>query len=132
MAEAIPPRDALKATGELRDNVAIPEQHPIQRLATRDQLGAVLGEDDAVDQGIDCGVLDAGKVARSGPVRRIRPKEVALLVARRQRLSPHSGGNVEVETAYAILVLDAIDGANVHRDAEPLQIWLVEKSAALV
>src|SRR4051794_20368405 len=104
MAEAVPVRGALESGGELWNNVAIPEQHPVQCLATGDQFGAVLGEDDAVDQGVDGRIFDSGKVARTGPIRGLRAEEVALLVARRQRLPPYSGGNVEVETAYAILV----------------------------
>ena len=63
MAEAVPARGALKSTGKLRDDVAIPEQYPVQRLATRDQFGAILCEDDTVYQGVDRGILDAWKVA---------------------------------------------------------------------
>ena len=84
MAEAIPARGALKSGGELRDDVAIPEQYPIQRLATRNQFGAILGEDDTVDQGIDRRIFDAGKISRTGPIRRLRPEEIALLVAWRK------------------------------------------------
>jgi len=130
--KTIPARGALKSAGKLRHNVAIPEQYPIQRLAARNQFGAILGEDDAVDQGVDRGILDAGKVARTGPVRRLRSEEIALLVAGRKRLRPPIGGDIEVETAQAILVLDTIDGPNIHGDAEPLKIRLVEKQAALV
>src|SRR5258708_39712960 len=131
MAEPIPARGTLKSGSELRDNIAIPEQYPIQRLASRDQFGAVLGEDDTVYQGVDGGIFDAGKVARTGPIRRLRPEKVALLVARRQRLSPYSGGDIEVETAQAILVLHAIDAANIHGHADPLQIWLVAKNTLI-
>src|SRR6266852_2805425 len=131
-AEAVPARGALKSAGELRDKIAIPEQYPIQGLASRDQFGAVFCEDDTVYQGVDCGIFDAGKVARTGPVRRLRPEKVALLVARRQRLSPYRGGDIEVETAQTILILYTIDGANIHGHAEPLQIWLVKKQAPLV
>ena len=62
MAEPIPARGALKSAGELRNNVAIPEQYPIQRLAACDQFGAIFCEDDTVYQGVDGGIFDAGKV----------------------------------------------------------------------
>src|SRR5258708_36050605 len=99
MTEAIPARIALKAVIVLRDAVEIPEQYPVHRLAGGDLFGTVSGEDDAVDQGIDRGILDAAHVARTGPIRRLGAEPVALFVARRQRLSPHRGGDIEVEIA---------------------------------
>src|ERR1700722_8095113 len=86
MAEAVPARIALKSVGELRNDVAVPQQHPVHRLATRGELGVVLGVNDAIDQGIDRGILDAGNVAASGPIRRLRAEEIALFIARRHRL----------------------------------------------
>src|SRR5436190_28689 len=100
-AEAIPACVAVIAEGKLRNAVEVPEQHAVHRLAGGHLLAAVLGEDYALDQGIDRGVLDAADIARTGPVRRFRAEPVALLVAGRQRLSPDRGGDVEVETAQA-------------------------------
>src|SRR5262249_18519001 len=56
-AEAIPARGALESRGELRNDVAVPEQHAVQRLAAGNQICAILGKDDAIDQGIDGRVL---------------------------------------------------------------------------
>src|SRR5262249_5582157 len=90
------------------------------------------GKDDAIDQGIDGRVLDARTVARTGTVGGVRSEEIALLVARRQRLSPYGRGDVEVETAQAILVLHAVDGADRHGYAEPLEVGLVEQHTSLI
>ena len=66
----------------------VPQQHAVERLGGGDQLGAVLGEDDALDQRIDRRILDAGIVARAGAVGGLRAPDIALLVAGRQRLRP--------------------------------------------
>src|SRR5579871_4991607 len=132
MTEAIPASGAVKAEGELGDDVTIPEHHPIQRLAARNQLGAVFGKDDAVDQGIDSRVLDAAKVARTWPVRSRRAEEIALLVARRQRLPPYSRDDIEIKITPTIFVLHAIDPADIHGHAEALEVGLVEKDPSLV
>jgi hypothetical protein len=132
MTEAVPARIAFKAGGELGHDVAVPQQYPIHRLAGRNQLDAILGEDNAVDQGIDRWILDARKIARAGPIRHLRPEEVTLLVARRRRLRPQGGRDVKIETAKAVLVLHAVDGADIHGDTEPFHGRFVEKHASLV
>ena len=88
MAEAVPPRGAFKSTGELRYDVAIPQQHPVHRLAAGDQLGGALGVDDPVDERIDRRILDADVVSRADPVGRLGAEIVALLVTGRERLRP--------------------------------------------
>jgi hypothetical protein len=41
----------------------VPQQHAIERTGGSDQLSAILGKDDTLDQRIDPRVLDADKVA---------------------------------------------------------------------
>ena len=66
MIEAIPARIALEPERRIAErdsnSTATPDRAP---CSARGQLGAILGEDDAVDQGIDRGILDAGQVAAS-------------------------------------------------------------------
>ena len=64
------------------------EEHPVERLRRGDELVAVLGEDDLLDQRVDAGILDAGEVARALAVGGLRAPEFALLVAGRERLRP--------------------------------------------
>ena len=52
-----------------------------------DEIVAVGGEDDAIDERVDDRVLDAGIIARSWRIRRLRAPEIALLVAGRLRLA---------------------------------------------
>ena len=44
----------------LRHDVEVPQQHPIERARGGDQILAVGGEDDTLDQRVDDRVLDAG------------------------------------------------------------------------
>src|SRR6185437_3508003 len=87
-AEAVPARGAHLTVGPLRHDVIIPQQHAVERARRRHQFVAVLGEDDAVDQGVDRRILDADDVARTGLVGGLRTPEAALLVAGRQRFAP--------------------------------------------
>ena len=43
----------------------IPQQHAVESLGRGDKLGAVLGEDDPIDQRVDGRVLDADDVVAS-------------------------------------------------------------------
>src|ERR1051325_9091345 len=86
MAETIPACIALESVVELRNAIEVPEQHAVHRLAGGDLFGAVLGEDDALDQRIHRGVLDPAHIAGAGLVRRLRAEPFALFVAGRQRL----------------------------------------------
>src|SRR6476646_2704199 len=88
MAKTIPARGALLTVGPLRYHVEIPQQRAVECLAGGNQIIAVLGEDYALDQPVDCRILDANQIARTGLVGRGRTPEVALLVTGRQRLAP--------------------------------------------
>src|SRR4029079_10006892 len=68
MAEAIPARIALESVVEMRNAVDVPEQYPVHRLAGRDLFGAVLGEDDPLDQRVHRSVLDPAHIAGTGLV----------------------------------------------------------------
>src|SRR3569832_2543714 len=87
MREAVPPRRALERIAPLRHDIDIPQQHAVERLGRGDELLAALGKDHAVDQLVDCLVLDADEVARARLLGRLRTPETALLVAWRQRLA---------------------------------------------
>ena len=100
------------AVGPLRHDVEIPQQHAVERLGGGDQFGAVLGEDDALDQRIDRRILDADEVARAGLIGGLRAPEAALLVAGRQRLAPGRDDDVVVPLPQPVLVLRGIDRAH--------------------
>jgi len=76
-----PARGANLAIRPLRNDVVVPQQHAVERLAAGNQLLAILGEDQLLDQRIHGRVLDADEVARSGLIRRLRTPEAALLIA---------------------------------------------------
>ena len=59
----VPHGDALEGRVPLRHDVVVPQQHPVERPRGGDQVVAVLGQDDLVDQLVDRGVLDADDVA---------------------------------------------------------------------
>src|SRR4029079_8587879 len=84
----------------------------------RYQFGAVLSENDFLDQRINGWILDADKVTRAGPVCRLRTPEVALFVARRKRLWPARNDDVVVPLAKAIFVLRRVHHAHIHVHAE--------------
>src|SRR3974377_1858200 len=85
-AEAIPTRRAHHAGRPLRHDVEIPQQHAVERVSGGDQLRAVLREDDAIDQLVHRGILDADQVARSRLVRSLRSPIATLLIPRREHL----------------------------------------------
>ncbi len=130
-AETVPARGALLVVGELRHDVVVPQQHAVERPGGGDELGAILGEDDPLDQRIDRRILDADVVARARRVGGRRTPEVALLVAGRQRLRPGRDDHVEIPAAQPVLVLRIIDGADGDGDAEALERGLVEQDEAL-
>ena len=120
-----------KAISPLRHDVEIPQQHAVERPGGGDQLVAVLGENDAIDERIDRRVLDADQVARAGNIGGLRAPVAALLVARRQRLAPGGDDDVEVPLPHPVLVLRTIDGAHGDGHAEALERGLVEQHDAL-
>ncbi len=126
-AEAVPARGAHLRVGPLRHDVVIPQQHAVQRLVGGDEIVAVRGVDHPLDQLVDGGILDAGNIARTGDVGRLGRPEFALLVARRLRLAPRVGDDVEIPVAKPVLVLRRIDRPHADGDAEALQRRLVEQ-----
>src|SRR5262245_16919096 len=87
-AEAIPAGRTHLAVSPLGNDVEVPQQHAVERLGGGDQLVAVLGVDDAIDQRVDGLVPDPDQVARADDVGGLRSPVAALLVAGRQRLAP--------------------------------------------
>src|SRR5215510_12605574 len=130
-AEAVPARRPYLVVGKLRHNVVVPQQDTVERPRGRHQLGAALGVDHALDQGIDRGILDAGVVARAGRIGRLRAPQVALLVAGRQGLRPGGYDDVEVEALQPVLILDVVDISDGDVDAETGEVRLVEVDEAL-
>src|SRR3974390_757835 len=103
--EAIPTRRAHHAGCPLRHDIEIPQQHAVERVSGGDQLRAVLREDDAIDQLVHRGILDADQVARSRLVRSLRSPIATLLVPGRERLTPVGNDNVKIELPQAVFVL---------------------------
>src|SRR5262245_10513957 len=98
-AEAVPARRAHPVIGKLRYDVVVPQQDTIERPGGRHQFVTALGEDHALDQGIDYGILDADVVARARCIGRLRAPQVSLLVARRQGLRPRGYDYIEIKVA---------------------------------
>ena len=104
-----------------------PLQDPVERPAIDDQLGAVRRVNELLEQLVDDRILDADFIAAAGHVRRLRPPEIALLVARRERLREQRGDHVEIKILAALLVLRRIDRPYRALDAKALQrfdVWL--------
>src|SRR5689334_12539411 len=112
MPEAVPTHRALLPVEPLRHDVIVPQEHAVERPGGGNEIVAVLGEDDAIDERVDRRVLDADEVARAGAIGGLRAPEVALLVAWRQRLWPRRRDDVVVPGAKTVLVLGRIDGAH--------------------
>src|SRR5262252_4736565 len=62
MAEAIPSRAAHIVIIPLRNDVVIPQQDAVECSRSRLEIGAMLGEDNLIDHGINRGVFDADTV----------------------------------------------------------------------
>ena len=63
MAEAIPSRGSRFVIVPLRNDVVVPQQNAVERSRRRLEIGAILGEDNLIDQGVDRWVFDANPVA---------------------------------------------------------------------
>src|SRR5262245_27994343 len=61
--ESVPPRRADVRISPLRHHKEVPQQHPIEGLGSRNQLGAILGENNSFDQPIDDRIFDTDEVA---------------------------------------------------------------------
>ncbi len=121
-AENIPGHEALERIVPVRHDVVVPQQHAVEGMRRRDEIGAILGEHDLVDQLVDRRVLDAGRIARAVPVGGGRAPEVALLVAGRVRLREAVDDDVVVVAVFTALVLAAVDPAHACLDAELFQV----------
>src|SRR5436309_2728128 len=62
MAEAIPSRAAHIIIRPLRNDVVIPQQDAVECSRSRLEIGAIIGEDDLIDHGIDRWIFDANTV----------------------------------------------------------------------
>src|SRR5690606_21829936 len=90
----------------------------VERAGCGDQLLAVLGVDDLVDQSIDDRVFDAGDIARTRRVGRLAAPVVALLVAGRFALREARGDRLEFESLVTLDVLRRVDDAQRGINAE--------------
>src|SRR5438105_3136497 len=82
---------------------------------------AIRGIDHPLDQLVDRRILNAGNIARTSDVGRLGRPELALLVARRLRLTPGIGDDVEIPVAKPVLVLGRVDRPHADRNAEALE-----------
>ena len=71
-AEAVPARRAHLVIGKLRYHVVVPQQDAVERPGGRHKLATALGENHALDQGIDRRIFDADVVARARRFGRLR------------------------------------------------------------
>ena len=62
MTEAIPSRGSRFVIVPLRNDVVVPQQNAIERSRSRLEIGAILGEDNLIDHGVDRRVFDANPV----------------------------------------------------------------------
>ena len=107
---------------EIGDHVIPVLQDPIERMRVRDEAGAVGRFDQLLDQFVDERALDAEEVAAALLVGRFRSPIVALLVARRQRLSEYLDGHVVVEGLHPFFVLRVVYCADPGGHAHAFQI----------
>src|SRR5215469_5148687 len=62
MAEAIPSRAAHIVIIPLRNDVVIPQQDAVECSRSCLEMGAIIGEDDLIDHGVDRWIFDANTV----------------------------------------------------------------------
>ena len=115
--------------------VAVPLRHPIvpgpeyaiHRTACDRQIGAVVGADDLVDQRVDRGIFNTGKIVRPLGLGRLRRKERTQAVARRSRHAEALDGHVEIEILQPGAKLHRIDHAQVRLDPKRSEILDVKR-----
>src|SRR5713226_8194904 len=129
-AEAVPACRPQLVMGKLRHHVVVPQQDTVERPGGRYQLATALGENHALDQGIDRGILDAGVIARAKRIGRLGAPQVALLVAGREGLRPCGYDDIEVEVTQSILILDIVVTSHGDVDTETSKGRLVEVDEA--
>ena len=62
MAKAIPSRAGHIIIRPLRNDVVIPQKDAVECSRSRLEIGAIIGEDDLIDHGVDRWILDANTV----------------------------------------------------------------------
>src|SRR5271166_3709810 len=85
-SKLVPTCRAELVIAPLRNHVVVPQQHAIERFCRGNQLRSIPGQYEAVDEGVDRGVLDADGVARAGSVRSMGAPVATLLGAWRKRI----------------------------------------------
>ena len=131
MSEAVPSRGAVDVGIELRHHVVVPQQHPIKGMRRGDQFLAVLRVDDTLDQLVHGRILDAGIVARLRSIGGGRAPEVALFIARRERLPPDQRRHIEIPAVDPVDVLRHVHQPEHRLHADVLQVLGIGQQAAL-
>ena len=122
MLQPRPVGDPLLGDEEQRDHVVAGQQHAIERAHGGDEILFGLGLQHRLDHGVGRRVLDTGEVIGAGRLRRRRRPAEQLLVARRQRRRPRVLDHVVVVVGQPLLILGAVDDAQLHLDAEAFDV----------
>ena len=107
---------------EMRNHVVAPQERTIECPGTLHQAFAGGCGDDELDQFIDHRIVDTNKVPRPDGLGGLAAPIIALLVARRQGLTPGPDDHVVVTGVSAVLILGAVHDANFRVDSEAFQI----------
>src|SRR5258706_14621506 len=112
-------------------DIIVPQQHAVEGPGGGDQFLSVLGEDHAVDELVDGGILDADEVARAHLVGGFRAPKFALFIAWRKRFGPRSDDDIVIPVSLAVHVRRLVGISQRDRHAKSLQRWLVKQQEAL-
>src|SRR6266404_8913180 len=85
-------------------DIIVPQQYAVEGPGGGDQLLSALGEDHALDQLVDGGILDADEIARARVVSGFRAPKFALLIAWRERFGPRADDHVVIPFPHPVLV----------------------------
>ena len=107
-------------------------QHPIQRPAAGDKFLARLRFQRLVDQRVNCGMTDAGKISGSVHIGGGGVEIGAQFFAGAPGHDQNVVDDVEVEVFEAFLVLRRIDDAHLRADAQKFQIFYVPLSTQVI
>jgi hypothetical protein len=105
VSKAVPVGKPLFGAIELRDNIVVPQQHPVERTGGSDLIFARFRKNDQLDDLVNDGILDADRILRAALVSSRRPPIFALLIAGGLALCPDIGDNIKFKIHNAILVL---------------------------
>ena len=128
MTEFVPARRAEMTEIPVRYDVVVPQQNPVKRPRCCNKIIAVVREDDAIDQSIDCRIRYPDQIGRTRDVRGPRAPVILLLVAGSQRCLPHRDDDIEIPVAQPIGVLYIINQAHHGVDANALQRRPIEQN----